>query len=104
MQKKGSAYAFRADIEDHSIFPVTTGERISLVNFTHANILKISENAHLFELDPWLTKDINSQNHNFLSFDFQSQVKFTLHEKLDYVLKQSQMYRSLIESKKKEIN
>jgi len=102
--KNGGAYAFRADIDDHSVEDII-GERVSLVNFTHASLLQIPENAHIYQdLDPWLTHEIHLQNPKFSSFDFQSQQNWSCKEKLDYVISQSEKYHTHIQNKKKEIN
>jgi len=75
----GSVYGFLADQEEHCIDDITSGDRISIVNFTHANILQIHHNAPLYNLDPWLMRNEYEQNHSVHNgaFDFSKQLSWT---------------------------
>jgi hypothetical protein len=99
--RSGSAYAFLADREDHSLDSFI-GERASIVNFTHKNVLQIPESALRFNLDPWLTHSLSKQC--TINFDFQPQLRMEPKEKLAYVLKQTQMYHKIIENNKHKKN
>jgi hypothetical protein len=68
----GCAYGFLADREDHSL-DTLTGDRTSVVNFTHKNVLDVPENAKRYNLDPWLIHHIPEQTPK-IDYDFRQQL------------------------------
>jgi len=99
----GSAYAFLAQREMHTVAEDLDGDRASLVSFTHKDLLSIPANAINFNLDPWLTYNIEKQGKK-TTFNFESQFTMLPRQKLTYVLQQTKEYHNYINNKKKQIN